>query len=49
MGKKGKKKSNVKRKEKEEEDEELLWSLLFRVMVDMWLKFIRNFDVKLYC
>ncbi|CDY35798.1 BnaA08g04590D [Brassica napus] len=49
MGKKGKKKSNVKRKEKEEEDEELLWSLSSRVMADMWLKSIRNPDVKLHC
>ncbi|KAF8094013.1 hypothetical protein N665_0372s0019 [Sinapis alba] len=48
MGKKGKKKSNVKRKEKEEEDEELLWSLSSRVMADMWLKSIRNPDVKLH-
>ncbi|KAJ4870684.1 plastid movement impaired1 [Raphanus sativus] len=48
LGKKGKKKSNVKRKEKEEEDEDLLWSLSSRVMADMWLKSIRNPDVKLH-
>uniref|UniRef100_A0A1J3IB27 C2 NT-type domain-containing protein n=1 Tax=Noccaea caerulescens TaxID=107243 RepID=A0A1J3IB27_NOCCA len=48
MGKKGKKKSNVKRKEKEEGEEELLWSLSSRVMADMWLKSIRNPDVKLH-
>ncbi|CAN8320571.1 unnamed protein product [Cochlearia groenlandica] len=48
FGKKGKKnKSNVKRNEKEEEEEELLWSLSSRVMADMWLKSIRNPDVKL--
>ncbi|ESQ33289.1 hypothetical protein EUTSA_v10003646mg [Eutrema salsugineum] len=48
MGKKGKKKSIVKRKEKEEDEEELLWSLSSRVMADMWLKSIRNPDVKLH-
>ncbi|KAJ0234740.1 Protein PLASTID MOVEMENT IMPAIRED 1 [Hirschfeldia incana] len=48
MGKKGKKKSTVKRKEKEEDDEDVLWSLSSRVMADMWLKSIRNPDVKLH-
>ncbi|XP_010500218.1 PREDICTED: protein PLASTID MOVEMENT IMPAIRED 1 isoform X4 [Camelina sativa] len=47
MGKKGKKKSNVKKKEKEAE-EAMLWSLSSRVMADMWLKSIRNPDVKLH-
>ncbi|KAL1194966.1 Protein PLASTID MOVEMENT IMPAIRED 1 [Cardamine amara subsp. amara] len=49
MGKKGNKKSNVKKKEKEsvEEEEEILWSLSSRVMADMWLKSIRNPDVRL--
>ncbi|CAH2035788.1 unnamed protein product [Thlaspi arvense] len=48
MGKKGMKKSDVKRKEKEEEEVDLLWSLSSRVMADMWLKSIRNPDVKLH-
>ncbi|XP_010478981.1 PREDICTED: protein PLASTID MOVEMENT IMPAIRED 1 isoform X2 [Camelina sativa] len=47
MGKKGKNKSNVKKKDKGAE-EAILWSLSSRVMADMWLKSIRNPDVKLH-
>ncbi|KFK25965.1 hypothetical protein AALP_AA8G186100 [Arabis alpina] len=49
MGKK-KKKSSVKKKEKgvEGDEDELLWSLSSRVMADMWLKSIRNPDVRLH-
>ncbi|XP_010539024.1 PREDICTED: protein PLASTID MOVEMENT IMPAIRED 1-like [Tarenaya hassleriana] len=42
MGKKGKKQSVRK-----EEEEEMMWSLSSRVMADMWLKTIRNPDVRL--